>query len=153
MRALAAVSIVSGLSVLLSTYALGAQSEATKARAAQQATQEARAVTLRDLRGGGSIGTATLKRIGSTRTRVTLRFSGTRNPRSVITLHRGSDCSNPQYASAASAIPLNPVSASQVSETIVNLPLTDLQSGNYLVDVRNATQSQQFVRACARLGR
>ena len=32
-------------------------------------------------------------------------------------------------------------------------PIEDLRSGNYLVDVRNATQAAQFAQACARIGR
>jgi hypothetical protein len=152
MRSLAvfAAALLFVVALTVTAPSAGAQSSAAAAR---KATAQAKAVTLHDMRSGGTIGTARLQQIGSTRTRITLQFAGTKYPQSTITLHRGTDCSNPQYASAASAIPLNPVSASQVSETIVNLPLTDLQSGNYLVDVRNATQSQQFVRACARLGR
>jgi hypothetical protein len=59
----------------------------------------------------------------------------------------------PAGAAAASAIPLNPVNSSRISETVVELPLEKLQSGNYLVAVQNATAHRQFAQTCARLSR
>ena len=46
---------------------------------------------------------------------------------------------------------LNPFTG-RVSQTIVALPLTNLQSGKYLVSVQNQTARQQFIDACTQLG-
>lgn len=153
MRPLAAATFTLAGLLLVASAAAAQESQATKDYAAQKATQKAEAVTLqlRDMmHGGTNIGSVRLQPIGRTQTRVSLHLTA---PHTVVTLHRGSDCSDPRYASAASAIALNPVANSQPSETIVNLPLTDLNSGNYLLDVRNATQTAEFEQACARLSR
>jgi hypothetical protein len=141
------------LAVALATVVLagsGALAEAasTTPNAAALATKEAKAVLihLRDMGSGAEIGTMQLTPIGRTRTRVSLHFNGINTSHSVVTLHRGADCN----AAVARQFSLNPVSSSsQVSQTIVSLPLTDLRSGNYLLDVHNQTQAQQFAQACA----
>ena len=51
----------------------------------------------------------------------------------------------------ASAIPLNPVNSSQLSETIVSVPISELRSRDYLIAIQNATAREQAVEACARL--
>lgn len=131
-----------------------AESQAQKDRAAKLATEKAMTVTLHQLHGGDVFGTAELKQIGRTRTLVTLHFAGINTPRAVVTLHRGSDCNDPRFAAASRQIVLNPVSASsQTTRTVVELPLATLQSQDYLVDVRNATQARQFATACGHLTR
>ena len=60
---------------------------------------------------------------------------------------------NSAGAMANVPIPLSPINGSQVSRTIVAVPISALRSGNYLVAVRNATQQQQAAQTCARLGR
>jgi len=52
-------------------------------------------------------------------------------------------------ASTVSAAPFT----GRVSQTIVALPVTNLQSGKYLVSVQNQTARQQFIDACTQLGR
>jgi hypothetical protein len=132
-----------------------AQSQSpTAVKAAHDATQEAKALTYRlDSPGGSHLGTVTLERIGSTRSRITVRLANPAAAGTRLTLHTGKQCHDPAYTGAAppTQVVLNPVSQ-QVSQTIVALPLDSLQSGNYLVDVQNATARSQFSTACARLG-
>lgn len=135
-----------------STTTTHAQSTATKDEAAKLATERAQSVTLTDAYGHGAMGTLRLQRIGRTRTRVVLQVPGGTAP-GRIELRRGTDCNANRNAAASSSIALNRVNDAHVSETIVDVPLDQLQSGNYLVAVRNATQRQQFYQACARLAR
>jgi hypothetical protein len=131
-----------------------AQSQApTAVKAAHDATQEAQALTYRlDSPSGSHLGTVTLQRIGRTRSRIIVRLANPAAAGTRITLHSGKQCHEPVYTGAApTQVVLNPVSQ-QVSQTIVALPLENLQSGNYLVDVQNATSRSQFNTACARLG-
>lgn len=129
-----------------------AQTPAAKERAAQLATKKAQAVTLTDVYGHGEMGTVQLQQIGRTRTRVVLSVPGGTAP-GPLELRRGTDCNANRNVAATSAIHLNPVNSSRVSETIVDVPLSALQSGDYLLAIRNATQPAQFLAACARLGR
>lgn len=129
-----------------------AETPAQKEHAARLATEKARTVTLHQLHGGDVFGTVQLQQIGRTRTAVILHFTGINAPQTVITLHQGTDCNDGRYAALVPQIALNPVSsASQTSRTVVELPISKLESGNYLIDVRNATQQRQFAQACARL--
>jgi hypothetical protein len=126
----------------------------TQTKAAQLATQHARNLTyqLLDRSSGTNLGTVTLQRIGSTRSRIRVQLAnpGATAPR--VTLRSGRDCNEPRIAQAPrSPILLNPFTG-RTSETIVNLPLTNLQSGNYLLDVQSATGRQQAIDACSRLG-
>lgn len=150
-RSIAApVALVALLS--LGATATFAQTPAAKERAAELATKKAKAVTLTDVYGHGEMGTVQLQQIGRTRTRVVLSVPGGTAP-GTLELRRGTDCNANRNAAAAAAIHLNPVNSSRISETIVDVPLDALQSGSYLVAVRNATQRRQFLQACARLGR
>jgi hypothetical protein len=122
-------------------------------KAAQDATREAKAVTfaLLDRSTGTNVGTVTLRRIGGTRSRVTVTLTNPSAGEPRVTLRTGHDCLEPRVANAPHGpILLNPFTG-RTSETIVNLPLTNLQSGNYLLDVQDATARQQAVDACARI--
>jgi hypothetical protein len=123
------------------------------AKAAHDATVAAKAVTFRLMTGSAQSGTVALQQIGRTHSRITVRFSTAGNTGTQLGLYRGSDCVNASGALANVPIPLSPVNGSQISQTIVALPIAKLRSGNYMVAVRNATQQQQAAQACARLGR
>jgi hypothetical protein len=145
------------LTVLVATLAATASASLaqspTAVKAAHDATREAQALTYHlDSPSGSHLGTVTLQRIGRTRSRIIVRLANPAAAGTRITLHSGKQCHEPVYTGAApTQVVLNPVSQ-QVSQTIVALPLENLQSGNYLVDVQNATARSQFASACARLG-
>ena len=123
-------------------------------KAAQLATQHAKALTyqLLDRGSGVNLGTVTLQRIGATRSRIRVQLANPALTEPRVTLRSGRDCNEPRIANAPrSPILLNPFTG-RTSTTIVNLPLTNLQSGNYLVDVRTATGRAQAMDACSRLG-
>jgi hypothetical protein len=134
-----------------STAAALAQSS-TAVKAAHDATLAAQAVTYKLMTGTAQSGTVTLQQIGRTRSRVTVRFNTAPGAGTRLGLYRGSDCANPAGAVANVPIPLSPVNGSHISQTVVAVPLTQLR-GNYMVAVRNATQTQQAAQACARLTR
>jgi hypothetical protein len=123
------------------------------ATAARDATLKAKAVTFALMQRGGTttnLGTVTLQRIGSTRSRIRVQLANPAAAGTRITLHSGTDCHDPHFASAASSMLLNPFTG-RVSETIVAVPLTNLQAGKYLVAVQNQTARQQFIDACSQL--
>jgi hypothetical protein len=123
------------------------------AAAAREATLKAQAVTFALMQRGGAatnLGTVTLQRIGGTRSRIRVQLANPAAAGTRITLHRGTDCHDPHFASAATSMLLNPFTG-RVSQTIVAVPLTNLQSGKYLVAVQNQTARQQFIDACAQL--
>lgn len=141
---------------LVAAFALsaGAASAASPdaAAAARDATLKAKAVTFALMQRGGAatnLGTVTLQRIGGTRTRIRIQLANPAAAGTRITLHRGT-CHDPHFSSAATSMLLNPFTG-RVSQTIVAVPLTNLQSGKYLVAVQNQTARQQFVDACAQL--
>jgi|GEM_PF-1568544 len=148
---LATVAVAAAL--LGATAAASLAQSPTAVKAAHDATLAAKAVTYKLMTGSAQSGTVTLQRIGRTRSRITVRFSAAGNAGTQLGLYRGSDCVNAAGAMANVPIPLSPVNGSQISQTIVALPLAKLRSGNYMVAVRNATQQQQAAQACARLGR
>jgi hypothetical protein len=126
----------------------------SQVKAAQLATQHAKNVTyqLLDRSSGVNLGTVTLQRIGATRSRIRVQLANPALTEPRVTLRSGRDCNEPRIAQAPrSPILLNPFTG-RTSTTIVNLPLTNLQSGNYLVDVRTATGRAQAMDACSRLG-
>ncbi len=125
----------------------------TAVKAAHDATREAEAVTYRLMTGSAQSGTVTLQQIGRTRSRITVRFNTAPTNGTQLGLYRGSDCINSAGAMANVPIPLSGFNGSQVSRTIVAVPISALRSGNYLVAARNATQQQQAAQTCARLGR
>ena len=123
------------------------------ARAAELATQKAKAVTysLLDRSSGTSIGTVTLQRIGSVRSRIRVELKNPALYEPSVTLRTGRDCQEPRIANAPQGpIRLNPFTG-RTSETVVNVPLTNLQSGKYLLDVQTATARAQAIDACAQL--
>jgi hypothetical protein len=122
-------------------------------RAAELATQKAKALTyqLMDRGTGVKMGTVTLQKIGGTRTRIRVNLV---NPAAVeprVTLHTGEDCQHPLVANAPQSPVLLNRFTGRTSTTIVNMPLTNLSSGNYLVRVRDATARAQAIDACAPL--
>ena len=122
-------------------------------KAAQEATRKAQAVTYTLLRRGGSavnLGTVTLQRIGSTRSRIRVVLANPAAAGTRVTLHSGTDCGDPHFAGAPHQMLLNPFTG-RISQTIVAVPLADLRKGAYSVGVQNATARQQFVDACAQL--
>ncbi len=140
------------IAALAATAGASLAQSATAVKAARDATKEAKAFIYQlTSRGGTNMGTVTLQRIGSTRSRITVRLANPAVAGTRVTLHTGSQCHDPHVSGTANQVVLNPLSH-QVSQTVVALPLTNLQSGNYMVDVQNATARSQFASACARLG-
>ena len=147
----AAIVLVLG-AFALAPLAGSAQTPA-QVKAAQLATQHAKAVTyqLLDRSSGQNMGTVTLQRIGSTRTRIRVDLTNPALSEPRVTLRTGRDCNEPRIANAPRGpILLNPFTG-RTSNTIVNLPLTNLRSGNYLLDVQTATGRAQAIDACSRL--
>ena len=95
----------------LSAGAAFAQSPSAQ-RAAQLATQKAQAVTYQLMERGGTgvnLGTVTLQRIGSTRTRVRVRLANPAQSEPRVTIRTGRDCEEPRIANAPrSPMLLNP---------------------------------------------
>jgi hypothetical protein len=154
-------SITTGLVALalcagtgLAQTATGAPASAQADRAAQEASAHAQAVNVGLIarNGSGTTGSVSLIPIGSTRTRIIVRIpkGGTHR----LALYRSADCYD-SVTRARVLVALTPLNNAGVnaptSETIVNLPITQLQTQNYVVDVRNATNQQTFAEACAHL--
>ena len=122
-------------------------------RAAELATKKAKAFIYQlTSRGSGTtLGTVTLQKIGGTRTRIRIDLVNPARVEPSVTLRSGSDCQHPVIANAPhSPILLNPFTG-RTSTTVVNLPLTDISSGKYLVHVQNSTARAQAIDACAHL--
>jgi hypothetical protein len=135
--------------------AAAAIADTTQDQAARDATLAAKEVLLKlDTRNGSTTGgTVKLQKIGSTRTRIRVQLANpTGHPLSLAVV-RGSDCVDNRESALGAAIPLNPVNSSQMSETIVSVPMSALTSRDYLVQVRDATAREQITQACARLAR
>jgi hypothetical protein len=115
----------------------------------------AKTVTYQLVGAKGARGNVALYAIGRTRSRIVVTVPGGTAQR--ITLHRGSDCTDARYGSQADLdlAPLGAAIAANApqSETIVDIPIEQLQGGNYSVAIANATQRAQFAEACARLRR
>jgi glucose/arabinose dehydrogenase len=154
-------SITTGLVALalcagaaLAQNATGAPASTQAQRAAQDATAHAQAVnvTLIARGGSGTAGSVVLIPIGSTRTRIVVRIPKGGLHR--LALYQSADCYD-SITRARTLVALTPLNNAGVnaptSETIVNLPITQLQTQNYVVDVRNATNRQTFAEACAHL--
>ncbi|MBV8367479.1 MAG: hypothetical protein JO036_00895 [Candidatus Eremiobacteraeota bacterium] len=122
-------------------------------RAAELATKKAKQFIYQlTARGSGlTMGTVTLQKIGGTRTRIRIDLANPARTEPTVTLRSGSDCQHPIIANAPhSPILLNPFTG-RTSTTVVNLPLTAVSSGDYLVHVQNATARAQAIDACAHL--
>jgi hypothetical protein len=131
----------------------GAAQSPSAVKAAQLATQKAKSVTyaLLDRSSGTSVGTVTLQQIGRTRSRVRVQLTNPSANAPRVTIRSGRDCQEPRIANAARGpILLNPFTG-RTSETVVNVPISSLRSGNYLLDVQTATARQQAIDACTRL--
>jgi hypothetical protein len=147
------VAAAAAASLGFGTAAASFAQSPTAVKAAHDATRAAEAVTYRLMTGSAQSGTVSLQQIGRTRSRITVRFNTAPGSGTQLGLYRGSDCVNSAGALANTPIPLSGFNGSQVSRTIVAVPISELRSGNYLVAVRNATQQQQAAQTCARLGR
>jgi hypothetical protein len=148
---LSALALAAALALPLGAFAQSPSPSAVDA--AKLATQKAKAVTyaLLDRSSGASLGTVTLQRIGSTRSRIRVQLVNPATTAPRVTLRTGSDCQEPRVALAPrSPILLNPFTG-RTSDTVVNLPLTNLSSGKYLVHVQDATARAQALDACAHL--
>ena len=148
-------AVVSALAVAAAlALPLGALAQSPSAvDAARLATQKAKAVTyaLLDRSSGVNLGTVTLQRIGTTRSRIRVQLANPATSAPRVTLRTGSDCQEPRIAHAPHApVLLNPFTG-RTSDTVVNLPLTNLASGKYLVHVQDATARAQAIDACAHL--
>jgi hypothetical protein len=136
------------------TAAAGLAQSPSAQKAAQLATQKAKTITYQLMERGGTgvnLGTVTLQRIGSTRSRIREQLHTPAQSEPRVTLRTGSDCEEPRIANAPrSPVLLNPFTG-RVSDTVVQLPLTNLSAGNYLLDVQAATARAQAIDACARL--
>jgi hypothetical protein len=146
------IALTAMIAALVATANASPADTPAAVKAARDATLAAKAVTYRlASRQGTNMGSVTLERIGSTRSRITVRLANPAANGTRVTLHTGRQCHDPHVAAAPAPLALNPVSQ-QVSQTVVALPLSNLQSGNYMVDVQDATARSQFAAACARLG-
>jgi hypothetical protein len=146
------VALTALIAALAATTSASLAQSPTAVKAARDATRQAEALTYQlDSASGSHLGTVTLQRIGSTRSRITVKLANPAAAGTRITLYSGQQCHDPHVSGTANQVVLNPVSQ-QVSQTVVALPLENLQSGNYLVEVQNATARSQFSSACARLG-
>ncbi|HZO95167.1 MAG TPA: hypothetical protein VFB22_15585 [Candidatus Baltobacteraceae bacterium] len=151
--ALTLIAGVAGAQTAAPSSAPRTPTPSTAARAARDATVQAKEITYDLMRNGTRIGSVALYPIGRTQSRVRVTFTNPADDPLRLALIPGSACTSGAAVAAANAIPLNPVNNStQISETIVNVPLTNLQ-GNYLVQAHNATQRAQIAEACARLRR
>ncbi len=123
--------------------------------AATDATRAAKEVLvkLEQRNSSTTSGTVVMREIGRTRTLVRVQLDNPAGHPTVLGVVRGADCQGNIFSTRANTIPLSPVSASQVSETIVNVPLSELRSHDYLIAVQNATAREQALEACARLSR
>jgi hypothetical protein len=121
--------------------------------AATDATRAAKEVLVKlEQRNSSTLtGSIYLREIGRTRTMVRVQLDNPAGHPTVLGVVRGQDCQGNIYSARASAIPLNPVNSSQLSETIVSVPISELRSRDYLIAIQNATAREQAVEACARL--
>jgi hypothetical protein len=149
------ISILALLAVLTPLGPAAAAPSPSSAAAAADATRAARAVlyNLEHRNGSRLGGTVTLQVIGRTRTRVNVQLANPAGHPLSLAIIKGSDCIDNRESALASTIPLNPVNSSRLSSTIVSVPLNQLTSKNYLVQIRDATARQQITEACARLAR
>jgi len=147
--------VLAVLAALVLPAPAAADSQSTAAAAAAAATSAAKKVlvAIEQRNGSQTGGTVTLQVIGRSRTRVHVQLTNPSGRPLILAIVRGSDCLDNRQSALASTIPLNAVNSSQVSETIVEVPLSNLTSSNYLVQIRDATTRRQITQACARLAR
>jgi hypothetical protein len=134
-----------------------ASAQTASPNAARAATQAAQAVTrqIEQRHHSGMSGTVQLHSMGVNRTEVLVSLHSMVREKPMVTLHRGSDCQDGRFATQADVVlaPMNATSENaQQSRAVINLPIQKVSS-DYVIDVRNATQSAQFAEACARLRR
>jgi hypothetical protein len=105
-------------------------------------------VPLRELERAGATGMVTLHPSGP-KTLVTVMVYGNPARHYLLHLHTGGDCMG--AAAATTTADLAPTFGGQRSQTLVALPITNLTSKGYAVDVHDATEKSQFAEACAKL--
>ncbi|HTJ26733.1 MAG TPA: hypothetical protein VMA36_11290 [Candidatus Limnocylindria bacterium] len=131
-----------------------ASAQTSSQSAARAATQNAQKVTrqIEERHHSGMGGTVELRPVGN-QTEVLVSLRSATQQKEAITLHKGSDCQDGRFATQAD-VALAPMNSAGVnapqSRTLINLPIQKVSS-DYVVDVRNATQSAQFAEACAHL--
>jgi hypothetical protein len=152
LRLLTSTAALAGI-VFWSERAYAATPPPVPVTAATDATRAAKEVLLKlEQRNSSTMtGSIYLREIGRTRTMVRVQLDNPAGHPTVLGVVRGQDCIGNIYSARASAIPLNPVNSSQLSETIVSVPLSELRSRDYLIAIQNATAREQAVEACARL--
>lgn len=142
----AAVIGLTTLLVITGGFSRASAQSAQAVKASHDATLRARAITytLRD-KNGAAFGNARLTTIGRTRSRIQLNFTGATTPRSV-TLVRRADCRPSEVAltgGPATTLARN----GPLYDSVVELPIGDLTSGNYALRVQQANQQA----TCAQL--
>ncbi|HTW85830.1 MAG TPA: hypothetical protein VMD91_17300 [Candidatus Sulfotelmatobacter sp.] len=150
-----AIATTALLAAALSAAAFAQTPNPQAVHAARAATAKAQAVTFNiSARNGSAMsGSIALYQIGHTRTRVVVTIPKASNER--LSLYKASDCYD-SVTRARTLVALTPINQAgnnaQSSSTIVNLPLNELESGNYVVDVRDATGRATYAEACGHLG-
>jgi hypothetical protein len=114
------------------------------------ATGRSMTVPLEERNGSRVHGTVTLTAQGP-KTIVHVYATNFAALRSSLSLAVGTNCQDAP-GGAVAPIPLNPISAGQVSHTIVAIPIESFKNKNFAVSVRDATTRQQLLAACARIG-
>ena len=149
------VAVLTALAVAVTIAPSAAQDTGGSRGAAAKATQRAKEFLVQlERRNGSQVnGSVGLAVIGRTRTRVNVRLTNPAGHPLSLAIVRGSDCIDNRQSALASTIPLNAVNASQLSSTVVSVPINQLRGGNYLVQIRDATARNQITEACARLNR
>lgn len=104
-------------------------------------------IPLAELESSGMTGKVMLHPQGL-KTLVTVYVFGRGSRMHEFSLKSGRDCVS---ASATASMQLNPALTGQPSRTIVSLPIGQLTSKNYMIDVRNAAARNRFREACASL--
>ena len=134
--------------------ALAATPSPTQVHAAKMATQQAQDFLIKlDSHDAAAKGaTVQLHQIGRTHTRISVHLPHP-EPGYHLGLYQGSDCGDNRLASARGAIPLNNFSSAQGSSTVVNVPISELRSKNYLLAIEKSTQQHNAVEACGHLNR
>ncbi|MDB5040401.1 MAG: hypothetical protein JWN27_1127 [Candidatus Eremiobacteraeota bacterium] len=156
MRLLPLLTTTAALAVVFwSNPAHGATPPPLPVVEATDATRAAKDVLLKlEQRNSSTMtGSIYMREIGRTRTMVRVQLDNPAGHPTVLGVVRGQDCQGNILSSRAAAIPLNPINSSQLSETIVNVPISELGSKDYLIAIQNATAREQAVEACARLNR
>jgi hypothetical protein len=149
---LAAFALTTAANAQTTTYKTPSPAQV---KAARLATQKAESVTLALMNGSSQVGTVGLQQIGRTRTRVTITLKNPLAP-PAMSIVPGSYCSSNRGLAQGlvqnQRYSLSPVnSSSGVSQSIVQLPISDLRKGNYAVLMRTVNKQNAISEACGSL--